>query len=37
MANLQGTAKSVFRTYRGAKLLATNFDAYPHCLGLVCG
>ncbi|MBD2250019.1 hypothetical protein [Nostoc parmelioides] len=37
MANLQATAKAVFRTYRGVKLLATNSYAYPHWLGLVCG
>ncbi|BAY68702.1 hypothetical protein NIES23_14900 [Trichormus variabilis NIES-23] len=37
MANLQATAKSVFKTYRGAKLLATNSYAYPYWLGLVCG
>nr|MBH8574347.1 hypothetical protein [Dendronalium phyllosphericum CENA369] len=34
--NLRTTASSIFNTYQGAKLLAANSYAYPHCLSLVC-
>lgn len=34
MVNLQATAKSVFNTYRGVKLQATNSYAYPYWLRL---
>ncbi|RCJ32874.1 hypothetical protein A6770_18265 [Nostoc minutum NIES-26] len=36
MDNLRTTASWVFNTYQGAKLLAVNSYAYPHCLSLVC-